>query len=98
MTERTSAERRIAAVEARLETIDQRGTRGMEGVRAQLGGVQRDLGKVESVVDRIETSVSGLQLQISTLKPARPWPAIVAYAGILLPMYALVIDLIATRR
>jgi hypothetical protein len=70
----------------------------VEGLRAQLGGVERDLGKVEQAVDRIEATLGAVQLQIAALKPARAWPAIVAYVGVLVPMYALVIDLIATRR
>jgi hypothetical protein len=70
----------------------------VEGLRAQLGGLERDLGKVESAVDRVELAVGTVQLQIAALKPARAWPAILAFVAVLLPMYALVIDLIATRR
>jgi hypothetical protein len=98
VTDRTAGDRRITALETRLEQIDQRGTRGMEAVRAQLGGVERDLGKVESAVDRIEGAISTMQLQLAALRPPRQWPAIVAYLGVLLPLYVLVIDLVVTRR
>jgi hypothetical protein len=70
----------------------------VEGLSAQLGGLERDLGKVEASVDRIELSVGAVQLQIAALKTPRAWPAILAFVAVLLPMYALVIDLIATRR
>jgi len=98
VTDRTAGERRMTALETRVESIDQHGTRGMESIRTQLGGLQRDLGKVESATDRIETLAGAMQLQVAGLRPARPWPAILAYLGALIPMYVLVIDLVVTRR
>lgn len=64
-------------------------------VPAQLGQVQRDMGKLESSVDRVETAVQAIQLRLAELRPRSPWPQLLAYTGLILPMYALVIDLIA---
>jgi hypothetical protein len=85
-------DQRMAGFEARLEQIDQHGTRGMEGVRAQLGQVQRDLGKMESSVDRIETAVQTMQLEMARTRPGLG--AWVRDLALIAPMYALVVDLI----
>lgn len=90
-------ERRLAELEARLGEIDRHGTRGMEGVRIQLGQVQRDLGRVESSTDRTETALAAVQLQLAGMKPARVWPQLVGYLALLLPIYALVIGLLTGR-
>jgi hypothetical protein len=85
-------QQRIAALEARVDSIDQHGTRGMEAVRAQISGVQRDLGRVDSGVERLETAVQTLQLDIARHRPgAGAWARDVA---LIAPMYGLVIDLI----
>lgn len=88
------AERRFEQIETRLSEMDRHGTHGMESVRTDLGVVHRDLGKLESSVERIEKTLQAVQLGIAAMPKRTPWPAIVAYLGILLPMYALVIDLI----
>lgn len=90
-------ERRISALETKLDSIDQHGTRGMEAVRSEIGVMQRDMGKLESTVGRMEANIQTMQLSLAALKPRSPWPALVAYTGIIVPMYALVIDLIVQR-
>lgn len=87
-------DRRMTALELRLDAIDQHGTRGLEGMRAQVGVLQRDVGKVESGVDRMETTLQAMQLTLAQIRPRNPWPTFIAYCGIMTPMYALVIDLI----
>lgn len=96
MTEQENA-RRINGLEARMEQIDQHGTRGMESVRTQLGLVQRDMGKMESAVDRVETAMQSMQLQLAGLRPRSWWPQMLGYLGIIVPTWALVIDLIARQ-
>ena len=85
-------EQRFAGIEARVDSIDKHGTRGMESVRAQLGQVQRDLGKMESAVDRIETAVQTMQLDMARTRPGLG--AWVRDLALIAPMYALVTDLI----
>jgi len=85
-------EQRFTGLEARIDSIDQHGTRGMEGVRAQIGLLQRDLGKMESSVDRIETAVQSMQLEMARTRPGiGAW---VRDLALIAPMYALVVDLI----
>jgi len=93
-----SFDRRMTALETRMEYLDQHGSRGLDSLREQVGSLQRDMGKLEATTGRIEADVQSMSLTLVTLKPSRQWPAIVAYLGLLLPMYALVIDLMATRR
>jgi hypothetical protein len=62
-------------------------------VDLQMASMQRELGKLESAVGRIETAVDGMRLSLATLRPARLWQL-----AALVPVYALVIDLLVTRR
>lgn len=80
----------VTARVARVEIEQAR----MARVETRLDTVTRDFGKLESTVDRIETAVQSIQLTLVQMKPARNWPSAVAYLGMLLPMYALVADLI----
>lgn len=83
---------RITELSARIDQIDQHGTRGMESVRAQLGGLERDLGKLESSVGRIEAVLQAVQLEMARTRPGLgAWMRDVA---LITPMYALVVDLI----
>lgn len=79
--------RRMAALETRVEFIDQHGSRGVDSIRLQLTTVDRDIGKLQNAVDKIEGIVNGL-------KPARTWPTVIAYVVTVIPLYALVISLI----
>jgi hypothetical protein len=62
-------------------------------VDLQMASTQRELGKLESAVDRIETAVDGIRLTLARMPPARLWQL-----AALVPVYALVIDLLVTRR
>lgn len=82
--------RRITALESRIEFMDTHGTRGIDGLRLQIATVDRDLGKLQGTVESMRAIVD-------KLRPQRAWPAVIAYVAIVIPMYALVIDLIARR-
>lgn len=49
--------------------------------------VNRDLGKLEAAVNMLTATVQ-------TLKPARNWPSLVTVIAVVIPLYALVADLI----
>lgn len=58
-------DRRVTALESRVESIDLHGTRGMEAVRSQLNNQERLLGKLESGQDRLENAVTTIQLTLA---------------------------------
>jgi len=62
-------------------------------VDLQMASMQHELGKLESAVGRIETAVDGIKLTLARIPPARLWQL-----AALVPMYALVVDLLVVRR
>ena len=56
-------------------------------VKLRFDYVTRDIGKLESAVNLLTATVN-------TLKPARQWPSIITLLLVVIPLYALVIDLI----
>lgn len=83
--------RRIGEIATRLDVIDMHGTRGMEAVRVQLGALQQTVGKLDGAVERMDRTLASLP------KPQRPWAAVTAFVAAVIPMYALVIDLIVSH-
>jgi hypothetical protein len=81
-------ERRMAAVEARVSAIDQHGTRGMEGVRVQLGGIERDLGKLETQLGLLSQAVNKIP------PPRSQWPLLLPMYGVVVAVLTLAIDLV----
>lgn len=58
-----------------------------EEIKLRFDYIQRDVGKLESAVNVLTAT-------IQTLKPARNWPGMLTMFLIVMPLYALVIDLI----
>jgi len=60
-------------------------------VKLRFEYVQKDIGKLESAVNVLTAT-------INTLKPARQWPNVLTIIVIVIPLYALVADLIINHK
>lgn len=68
------------------------------GLRTQIAVVQTTQENIKTEISKIREPLNDHEQRLRTLEQAKPktaWPQILAYLGVALPMYALVIDLIS---